>query len=334
MENRRDIAVDIAKTIGIALVVVGHISGSSEGSGLVCVRDFIYQFHIPLFFFLSGYCYKANESWSSFIVKKLRRLYIPFIVWNLVFFAVHILAHSLAGERLNGLDIIKRSCKLLLGLDVTPLGGATWFLITLLQALLLYKLITTIFKNQPTWLVVLFSALFGFLGSFLYLPWGLGRTLVAVPFICAGHYTRTFNLLGRVKPCLQLSWSALGLCLLVVFSRINRPDMALQQYGMIPLFWVAAFVGVYTVLLLCIRVSSVGLFIRFSYWGQRTMWILIGHFAAFKLVSLAQIADFNHRWDILFAHPCNEVCGLWPLAYFACGFFLPLALSRLSELWN
>ena len=55
MQNNRDIAIDIAKIIGIALVVLGHVSGSGEGPELVCIRNLVYQFHVPLFFFLSGY---------------------------------------------------------------------------------------------------------------------------------------------------------------------------------------------------------------------------------------------------------------------------------------
>ncbi len=61
MQNNRNIAIDIAKIIGIALVVLGHVSGSGEGPELVCIRNLVYQFHVPLFFFLSGYCFKETE---------------------------------------------------------------------------------------------------------------------------------------------------------------------------------------------------------------------------------------------------------------------------------
>ncbi len=40
--------VDIARGIGIILVILGHI-------GIGKVGKFIYSFHIPLFFFLSGF---------------------------------------------------------------------------------------------------------------------------------------------------------------------------------------------------------------------------------------------------------------------------------------
>lgn len=47
-------SVTIAKAIGIILMVVGH-----SGLGGYPIR-FIYLFHMPLFFFLSGYCFKES----------------------------------------------------------------------------------------------------------------------------------------------------------------------------------------------------------------------------------------------------------------------------------
>lgn len=49
MEKRRDIAFDIAKGIGIVLMVIGHYIRSMLPSSIVFTR-FIYHFHMPLFF--------------------------------------------------------------------------------------------------------------------------------------------------------------------------------------------------------------------------------------------------------------------------------------------
>ena len=52
-----------AKTIGIIAVVIGH-SGSP-------LTDFVYQWHIVLFFFISGYFYKETYSKTPVIHKGL-----------------------------------------------------------------------------------------------------------------------------------------------------------------------------------------------------------------------------------------------------------------------
>ena len=46
--------IDIAKGIGIILVVIGHISQ------IEVLNDIIYSFHMPLFFIISGYLYKRK----------------------------------------------------------------------------------------------------------------------------------------------------------------------------------------------------------------------------------------------------------------------------------
>lgn len=48
----RDIAVDVAKGIGILLVILGHLKNP--------LMDFIYAFHMPLFFFVSGMFVKKD----------------------------------------------------------------------------------------------------------------------------------------------------------------------------------------------------------------------------------------------------------------------------------
>ena len=65
--------VDIARGIGIILVILGHI-------GIGKVGKFIYSFHIPLFFFLSGFCFSGNNIDIKFFFKKrLKKLIILYV---------------------------------------------------------------------------------------------------------------------------------------------------------------------------------------------------------------------------------------------------------------
>lgn len=51
--NNRNILVDSIKGIGIILMVATH--GGMSGA------DFVYIFHMPLFFILSGICYQYGK---------------------------------------------------------------------------------------------------------------------------------------------------------------------------------------------------------------------------------------------------------------------------------
>lgn len=55
VENKRIAYIDIAKGIGILFVMLGHCLYSEESP----IRLFIYSFHMPLFFVLSGMTYKT-----------------------------------------------------------------------------------------------------------------------------------------------------------------------------------------------------------------------------------------------------------------------------------
>jgi len=82
--------VDVAKGLGIALVVLGHTlrglvnAGLLNPEGPVAVVDrWIYAFHMPLFFILSGLflARSADRPLRSFVADKLLRLGYPYLVW-------------------------------------------------------------------------------------------------------------------------------------------------------------------------------------------------------------------------------------------------------------
>lgn len=57
MEKKRLEYIDIARGIGIVLVVLGHCLSQLDGG----LRTFIYSFHMPLFFALAGMTHKTIE---------------------------------------------------------------------------------------------------------------------------------------------------------------------------------------------------------------------------------------------------------------------------------
>ena len=87
---------------GIILVVLGH-SGFEEpliAEKLCWLNTWIYMFHMPLFFFISGYLYSlTNKDFTrtdtkKFLKKKFIRLYVPFLVLGLIVFCIK---YGLAG---------------------------------------------------------------------------------------------------------------------------------------------------------------------------------------------------------------------------------------------
>lgn len=310
---------------------MGHISGEGEGAGLVYLRSFIYQFHVPLFFFLSGFCLKEQESWKEFLAKKIRRLYVPFVVCNSVFFLINIIAHALNGEQPVLINVLKHSVKILLGLSSTPLGGATWFLITLLQASILFKCLLSFSRRWPSFsgiISLILSVVAAITGMLIHLPYGLEKALVALLFVCVGYLSKSIISKNKLKGAHLSAIAFWGLLVTGFISFINRPDMAFHQYGNMFIYLFSSFVGILSVLAFCSLISRFPFFSCLKELGKRTIWILIGHFAAFKIVTIAQMIAFSLPFGTVFTHPCNLVDGFWPVLYFIAGFFIPILFCK------
>ena len=81
---------------GIILVVLGH-SGFEEPlvkEKLLWLNTWIYMFHMPLFFFISGYLYSLTQKdftkidSKAFLKKKFIRLFVPYLVLGLIVFVI------------------------------------------------------------------------------------------------------------------------------------------------------------------------------------------------------------------------------------------------------
>lgn len=76
----RNNAIDIAKGIGIILMVIGHMTG------MIPIHKFIYQFHMPMFLLFSGYFFNP-EKWkhfSTFANQRFKQLIIPYICFSII----------------------------------------------------------------------------------------------------------------------------------------------------------------------------------------------------------------------------------------------------------
>ncbi|MDE6739714.1 MAG: acyltransferase family protein [Lachnospiraceae bacterium] len=83
-EEQYNLTFCILSALTIIMVVAGHC-----GYHILTVGELFpyYSFHVPLFMFISGYFYKDSEEEHplNYIKKKLRRLIVPYLIWNLVY---------------------------------------------------------------------------------------------------------------------------------------------------------------------------------------------------------------------------------------------------------
>lgn len=141
--------VDCAKLIGLYLMVLGH--------GLVSNRQtqFIYSFHMALFFVLSGYLYKKRDL-NSTLKKGIKSLLIPYLLLNSIGVLYDIIEKHLVGKSLSFLDVIHRIGAVLMGLGYDydgwhPVLSATWYIYTLL----IIQIVCALCYNKRFWYIFL-----------------------------------------------------------------------------------------------------------------------------------------------------------------------------------
>lgn len=94
VSGKRKAWVDIARGIGIVLVVFGHVwrglfeSGLIDGDGIFrLVDDAVYLFHMPLFFVVSGMLFapgvRRRGPWGSFLHRLMAIAY-PYLLWSYI----------------------------------------------------------------------------------------------------------------------------------------------------------------------------------------------------------------------------------------------------------
>ena len=146
MAKQRDPVIDSMRGIGIVLMVLGH-SGFPG-------TDFIYLFHMALFFMLSGWLFSLRGGPVHFIKRKAVTLWLPFVLANTAFTVLNNLFLKLniltSDERIlqvpgNAVtthvtvkDVIGRTVHWCVFDGGTQLGGAMWFIQALFQVSILW----------------------------------------------------------------------------------------------------------------------------------------------------------------------------------------------------
>ena len=124
--------IDWAKAIAITFVVFGHIP-EERGSFLL---NFIVTFHMPLFFFISGYLTKKEYFSKETFKKYTHTLIIPYFIYNIITYPFWAFRHIIENPNDRWLEFVKPILGTIFIQQTTfcskPLNGVTWFLVALL----------------------------------------------------------------------------------------------------------------------------------------------------------------------------------------------------------
>ncbi len=275
--------VDSAKAIGIFCVVLGHHRHP--------LYNYIYSFHIPLFFFISGFLFtiKPDTSFSTFAKRKARTLLLPYFVFSFLLFCIWIfLGKFISPNVIENASLQKNFIGIFYAqgqLEYMRWGVEMWFLPCLFLTTLIYFWLAklSIWKQALT---IFTATLLGFILPTIIdtqLPWSLDVSLVALGFVWLGQLLR--NKINSVK----LSWKTFLLliscfALNVLFFTLSkgRIDMYQAIYGNYFYFYASAIPGVIFYLLLAKFTPS---FRAIVFIGCNSILIFMLHMRALTLIN-------------------------------------------------
>jgi len=249
--------IDIAKGIGIILVIMGHT--------MFPLHVAIDVFHMPLFFFIAGLILQYKYEIKDFLIKKINRIFIPYVFfYSLIFIIQNIILH-------NG----------------PTLYFHLWFLQSMFVALIIAYVVIKYASTKIGTLIMLSFLLYGWCIArykITILPMNMDRGILASGFVLLGYYLKpiVFKLAG-----INVLWKKFGLLfgaiIIYAFSLFfslkwyspicSLSRMDLGEYGFV-LCMVTTLAGVFSVILFSqiIKTSKI-----LEWLGKNSLIIFIFH---------------------------------------------------------
>ena len=302
MKEKRLDYLDMAKGIGIILVVIGHSGMASDG-----VITWLASFHMPLFFIISGMLlyHKREETrlLRSSVKRKARSLLVPYGFFSIFYLAIDLWYVS-KGQEIWMEDAVLQTVSFY-GLSVL------WFLPSLFLVEILFLTIRkhTSFSvtavcccglGLVSLLLKRLYELYYISGDSLFLFWlgylmqALIRSGIAVIFLAAGYYLMWLMEKEKVSRKISGIWYLLAA---VVFFAANlwiaygndRVDLRFMIFGNPVLYFGGAFLGSMAVLCLCKALPSMKVL---AYLGSNSLIIMLTHLDCMVMYMAHRFAYF------------------------------------------
>ena len=250
--SKRILFLDFARVCTAFLVVFAHIYPVNSQ-----VRLYIYAFHMPLFFIISGFLHSPRTT-NKELLKYIRTLFIP-----ILFFILYGVVVSLVFFHNN---IINLTTKLIESISLhgaVPGNGTVWFLFALLNVKLIMFFYLKVLEKRTIYIKLLFAFII-FFGIRMLLrtsinPFFIKQSLMACPFYFFGYYARKIYDKESLKipniTCLLITLVFLVSC--VLLTKVNgRVSMGGFSFGHIKyplnilLFYTNGIIG--SLMIICI----------------------------------------------------------------------------------
>lgn len=302
MENvkKRIEWIDIAKGIGMICVLIGHSESSILG-------NFVYLFHMPLFFFLAGYVYNDSQSNTpmKFFIKRIKSIYLPFIIYSTVFLICHnvfyrlnIYDSNITYIYTNG-EFVKKIVKIIFGGVTEPMLFTFWFFTSLFTICILFNILSYFFSISKftgkeyvrlICILLIYAIGFGTIYFNMYFPAHINTSMIGLLIYYAGFLSKKFQ--DVIKYNLQIAVTSL--CILIISSFYGHIDMVKNIYTNPMFFIINSLCGIYLVIYCSKQLSKSKHNLNLlTETGKNTIHIMALQFLGFRLTYLYRVNVLN-----------------------------------------
>ncbi len=285
--KERNQALDILKGFAIILVVIGHI-----GSDWPWLIKWIYSFHIPLFFSISGFIeaskYDSNKDIGikRYIIHKSKSMLWTYMIWAAIYSVANALVCINSGDwNLLFRTLFSRGFGIVIADNAI---GTIWFLLVLYETEVVSFVLKKLENGWITFFIILVGLILYMIGTRVVLPYLLQLLWIGLLFYQFGDLLCRYQVIHRIlewtKSKFRYTISRYGIwgVMFSLFSIVSlyndKIDIINSEFGNAPLTIVSACGEILCCFVLCTLASNIKAMRPVKALGQETLIIMTTHF--------------------------------------------------------
>ena len=298
----RDNSVTIAKGIAIILMVMGHARCPEV------INHILSMMRMPLFFFMSGYCFKEKylSDAATYMKRRVTGIYWPYLKWSLFFLFIHNICFSVniysdeygfqgkTSVLYSTADFLEHGKNIVTKMTGhEQLLGGFWFLKSLFVGSVLFfatrKVVSGVWGIASLLMIAILLAYFGWKVPYFSIT---SKEFLAAFFIYAGHLYKSHLFIWHKN-----LWLNIFAIIAVGVGSVYCPaSMLSYKWWQVVPYALCALLGTLVIFNISCWISryAANVGTKFLiYVGGYTFNVLTWHFLSMKLVSLLLIVLYG-----------------------------------------
>lgn len=292
--------MDIAKGITIVLMIIGHVSNIPN-----LLKVFIFSFHMPLFFILSGYTFNKKDQ-TRLVKNSFKRLIIPYLLTSVIMLFFNAFRTI---KNTNGLENVWMSIKdsilaiffgggssVSIPNKVQPIG-AIWFLLAMFWASIIFNAI--LYTKRP-FIGILIVSYIGYVSVKLkWLPMDIQIGMFVTIFMYVGYFIRKEEIFKKnISITLKILFLSIWIFTILYGKTFALVNLGIPN-GFLNIF--SAIIGTY----FCVKLSQLidrkaeKIKIGLIWLGKNTLLILCVHLIILDYLPYNRIVNVLNNLGII-----------------------------------